>query len=116
MFSRISAVVFFLLFALLAAASPAPEVAVRQTNQCNTGSISCCNSVQDANSSQVTGLLSLLGVVLGPITGQVGLNCSPISAIALSQGATCNQEPVCCTDNQFNGLINAGCSPINLGV
>ncbi|KAH7913048.1 fungal hydrophobin-domain-containing protein [Hygrophoropsis aurantiaca] len=114
MFSRIFAVVFFLLFALLAAASPAREIAAR--GQCNTGSIQCCNTLQSASSNQVAGLLGLLGIVVGDITGQVGLNCSPVDVIGLGSGATCNQEPVCCTNNQFNGLVNLGCSPLNIGL
>ncbi|KIJ65102.1 hypothetical protein HYDPIDRAFT_89074 [Hydnomerulius pinastri MD-312] len=115
MFSRISAVIFFFLFALMAAASPVREIAARATGQCNTGTISCCNSVQQANSAGVASLLGLLGVV-GEITGQVGVQCSPISAIGLGSGATCQQQPVCCTGNSFNGLINLGCSPINLNL
>ncbi|KIJ28121.1 hypothetical protein M422DRAFT_270614 [Sphaerobolus stellatus SS14] len=97
--------------AVLAAAAPSPNGGV---SQCNTGSISCCNTVQSASSSAVTTLLGLLGIVLGDITGQVGLGCTPISVIGVGQGANCAQQPVCCTGNEFNGLINVGCTPISL--
>ncbi|KIJ67320.1 hypothetical protein HYDPIDRAFT_25785 [Hydnomerulius pinastri MD-312] len=112
MFSRLSTIATAA-FAVLAVATP--HVA-RQSSECNTGSISCCNSVQDANSSAVTLLAGLLGIVLGDLTGQVGLGCTPITVIGVGSGATCTQEPVCCTGNSYNGLINLGCSPINLNL
>ncbi|EGN99547.1 hypothetical protein SERLA73DRAFT_134819 [Serpula lacrymans var. lacrymans S7.3] len=116
MFARISTLLFTLLFALMAIASPIVERTGSTVNQCNTGSISCCNSVQDSNSTAVTGLLGLLGVSLEGIVGQVGLSCSPLSVIGVGGASSCNAEPVCCTNNQFNGLINLGCSPINLNL
>lgn len=66
---------------LLAVATPTP-----QTSQCNVGSLSCCDSTQTASSlsSPILGLLSLLGVVVGDITGEVGLTCSPITVIGVS--------------------------------
>ncbi|KAH7905554.1 fungal hydrophobin-domain-containing protein [Hygrophoropsis aurantiaca] len=114
MFARASTVVLASCFALLAVATPT-NVA-RQSGECNTGSISCCNSVQAADSSAVTTILGLLGIVLGDVTGLVGLSCSPITAVGLGSGGTCNQEPVCCTDDEYNGLINLGCSPININL
>ena len=74
----------FKLFTTLALASaafalpggpPAPS--------CSTGPIQCCNSVQSANSPSVGLLAGLLGIVLGPITGQVGLTCSPLNIIGI---------------------------------
>lgn len=73
------------------AAATAIGVPVRRTdggdspsNQCNTGTISCCNSVQSSSSSLVTTLAGLLGVVLGGVTGQVGVSCSPITVVGAS--------------------------------
>jgi hypothetical protein len=60
--------------ALLAVATPTPQ----EVNQCNTGSIHCCNSVQSASDPVIGLLAGLLGIVLGPITSQVGFNCSPL--------------------------------------
>ncbi|KAK7444490.1 hypothetical protein VKT23_015171 [Stygiomarasmius scandens] len=97
--------------ATLAAATP---LETRQ-GQCNTGPIQCCNSVQEANSSGLAGLLGLLGVVLGPITGQVGVTCSPISVIGVG-GNSCSAQPVCCENNSFNGIIALGCTPININL
>ncbi|EJD01673.1 fungal hydrophobin [Fomitiporia mediterranea MF3/22] len=79
--------------------------------QCNTGPIQCCNSVQKADSSAVTGILGLLGVVIQDINALVGLTCDPISVIGLGS-AGCSATPVCCENNTFNGLIAIGCVPI----
>ncbi|KAF8991434.1 fungal hydrophobin-domain-containing protein [Cyathus striatus] len=103
-----------MLFALplLAAASAIPRDG---SSQCNTGSIQCCNSVQEASNPVVGLLAGLLGLVLGPITGQVGLTCSPLSVIGIG-GNSCTAQPVCCTGNSFNGLIVLGCTPININL
>jgi len=99
--------------ATLAAATPARRNG--PGNQCNTGSLQCCNSVQAANSPSIATLLGLLGVVVGSVTGQVGVTCSPITVIGT--GATdCNEQPVCCTDNSFKGVVALGCTPINLNL
>ncbi|TFK75523.1 fungal hydrophobin [Pluteus cervinus] len=82
------------------------------SGQCNTGSVQCCNEVQRADSSGMSGLLGLLGVVISG-GSLVGTNCSPISAIGLG-GNSCNSQPVCCSNNNFNGLVALGCSPVNL--
>ncbi|KIJ29214.1 hypothetical protein M422DRAFT_235347 [Sphaerobolus stellatus SS14] len=97
-------------FGLLAAAAPSPQ----SVSQCNTGTASCCNTVQSASSNPVSTLLGLLGIVVGDVTAMVGLGCTPITVIGVGSGVNCAQQPVCCTDNQFNGLINLGCSPISL--
>ncbi|GLB42272.1 putative hydrophobin [Lyophyllum shimeji] len=112
MFARIST--FFLLFflALCASATVLPRT---DGNQCNTGTIQCCNSVQQASDPAVGLLAGLLGIVLGPITGQVGLTCNPISVIGVG-GNSCSAQPVCCTGNSFSGLIVLGCTPININL
>ncbi|EIW86203.1 fungal hydrophobin [Coniophora puteana RWD-64-598 SS2] len=89
--------------------------AVVAADQCNTGSAQCCNSVKQADDESLTGIFGLLGIVVGEVTGQVGVDCSPIGALS-SGGGQCNQHPVCCTNNTFKGLVNLGCSPINVGL
>ncbi|KDR81077.1 hypothetical protein GALMADRAFT_1121962 [Galerina marginata CBS 339.88] len=106
-----------LAFATLAAATVAP---VRRNDappasQCNTGDLQCCNSVQSASSSSVASLLGLLGVVVGSVTGLVGVTCSPITAIGVA-GNSCSAQPVCCTNNSFNGLVAIGCTPVNINL
>nr|ABA46363.1 hydrophobin 1 [Heterobasidion annosum] len=137
MFFRISTV-FVVALAAFAAASPAPWGAPPPTttthppvtttvtvtapattttipaSQCNTGDAQCCNSVQSATAPAVTSLLGLLGIVLEDINVLVGLSCDPISVIGVGGGANCVQQPVCCENNNFNGLINIGCTPINI--
>ncbi|EIN10141.1 hydrophobin-251, partial [Punctularia strigosozonata HHB-11173 SS5] len=89
--------------------------AVASADQCNTGSIQCCNSVQESHSDVVSTLVSLLGIDLSGVTGQVGMNCSPISGVGVG-GNSCNAAPVCCENNSFNGLIALGCIPINVSL
>ncbi|KDR80230.1 hypothetical protein GALMADRAFT_153891 [Galerina marginata CBS 339.88] len=123
MFVRVYTLSFFLFF-VLPLLVRATAVARRghggsggssPSNQCNTGTISCCNSVGSASSLGLTGILGLLGIVLDPITAILGLDCSPISVIGVA-GNSCSAQPVCCTGNQFNGLINIGCTPININL
>ncbi|KAG1740456.1 hydrophobin [Suillus paluster] len=84
------------------------------TGQCNTGSVQCCDSVAECGKSDTLDeLLSLLNVFV-PVGTSVGMSCSPITAVGTGSGASCNQEPVCCENNEYNGLINIGCSPINV--
>ncbi|EIW77446.1 fungal hydrophobin [Coniophora puteana RWD-64-598 SS2] len=108
MFTSVLAV---LPLAVLAVATPA-RLDVR--GQCNTGSVKCCNTTTDTANDALSGLLGITGILEG-ITGQVGLGCSPLSVIG-SGGGQCNQKPVCCTGNTFKGLVNLGCSPINLNL
>ncbi|EIW83013.1 fungal hydrophobin [Coniophora puteana RWD-64-598 SS2] len=102
MIARVLAVVPFAVLALAAS-----------SGQCNTGSAHCCNSVKQASDKSMTDMLGLVGIVLEDVTGQIGVDCSPLDLLS-SGGGQCNQHPVCCTDNQFNGFINLGCSPINI--
>ncbi|KAF8652355.1 hypothetical protein AX16_004385 [Volvariella volvacea WC 439] len=114
MFARVTPVLVFILFALplLAAATVVPRT---DGSQCNTGSTQCCNSVQDAKSPLTSTLAGLLGIVLGPITGQVGINCTPIDIIGVG-GNSCTTQPVCCTGNNYNGLLVVGCTPLNVNL
>ncbi|KAF8646624.1 hypothetical protein AX16_007125 [Volvariella volvacea WC 439] len=78
-------------------------------NQCNTGPIQCCNKVTTARDSTAGLIMSLLGIVTSLDT-VVGLTCSPISVLGIG-GNSCHAQPVCCSNNNFNGLIALGCSP-----
>ncbi|KJA22759.1 hypothetical protein HYPSUDRAFT_185826 [Hypholoma sublateritium FD-334 SS-4] len=119
MFARTSALFVFALPVLAAAtAFPRNNPPDSPSNQCNTGSLQCCESTQDASTAN-TGLLgvllSLLGINVGSITGQVGVTCSPITVVGVS-GTSCTEQPVCCTDNTFNGVVALGCTPININL
>ncbi|EIN05030.1 fungal hydrophobin, partial [Punctularia strigosozonata HHB-11173 SS5] len=82
-------------------------------SQCNTGSIQCCDSVQQATSPDATGLFGLLNIVLTELDVLVGITCSPLSLIGIG-GNSCSASPVCCENNSFGGLISIGCIPIIL--
>ncbi|KAL0948091.1 hypothetical protein HGRIS_010712 [Hohenbuehelia grisea] len=122
MFSS-SVVAFVLALPLLSAAAAVPEggiVAARQASggQCNTGPVLCCNSVQNATAASVVSTANMLGAAsllgsLGSALGLVGLTCNPINIIGAG-GTSCGAQPVCCSNNQFNGLLVFGCSPIIL--
>jgi len=89
------------------------EPAPTTVSQCNTGPVQCCNSVQPASSEAAAGIIGLLGIVLQNANVLVGLQCSPLNVVGLG-GSTCKSQAVCCQNNTYNGLINIGCSPINL--
>ncbi|KAF5325911.1 hypothetical protein D9611_000563 [Ephemerocybe angulata] len=123
------------LLALASVAIAIPtEPAPIPASQCNTGPIQCCNSLQAANVPAVSTLLGLLGIVVQPITALVGLTCSPISVIALPGNSwsvssssevtrvqythyvNSSAQPVCCTNNSFNGIVALGCTPVNINL
>ncbi|KAH0835039.1 hydrophobin [Lanmaoa asiatica] len=80
---------------------------------CTTGSVQCCQSVQSAGSPVVTALAGLLdGLPLLQGDTQVGLACSGITGAG--SGTSCKSTSVCCNSTHYNGLINVGCSPIDL--
>ncbi|KAG9311537.1 hydrophobin [Chiua virens] len=108
MFTRLFAIAAV---AALAIAGPAP-LAMR--SQCNTGPVTCCDKVQSVQ--EANPLLGLLGLadVAAAVGANVGLNCNPITVIGTGSGAQCQQQPVCCEQNDYNGLVNLGCSPVNL--
>ncbi|KAF8068959.1 hydrophobin [Lyophyllum atratum] len=116
MFARITTFFLFCFFALYASALVLPRTEdSEEEGQCNTGGNACCNSVQNADSENVSLLAALLGLNLSGVTGQVGVNCSPLSPVGLG-GNSCTQQPVCCSGNEFNGLIVIGCTPINVNL
>lgn len=101
------------LLALSVAAAPQTTI----VDQCNTGSVMCCNTVQDASNPVIGNLLDLLGINAGNLsssTGQVGLGCTAVGVDGSAEGASCTQAPVCCDGDNFNGFINLGCNSINV--
>ncbi|KAH6902458.1 fungal hydrophobin-domain-containing protein [Coprinopsis sp. MPI-PUGE-AT-0042] len=95
--------------ALAAAAIAAPAAAP----SCSTGPVQCCNSVSTAKDPATALLLGLLGVVVQDVNIPIGVTCSPISVIGLP-GNSCNSQTVCCDNNNFNGVVAIGCTPINI--
>ncbi|KIJ23317.1 hypothetical protein M422DRAFT_196074, partial [Sphaerobolus stellatus SS14] len=85
----------------------------RIPGQCKTGDAQCCNSTSLASNPVTALFLRTLGIVVDGVGIIVGITCSPIDLLAIG-GATCSQQPVCCTNNSFNGVVNIGCAPISL--
>ncbi|CAL1710922.1 unnamed protein product [Somion occarium] len=124
MFARSTMTVFsVLLLALLAVATntpppttttvtvTAPAATVTAVNQCNTGSIQCCNQVVTADSGLGGLLLGLLNIVVTDLNVLLGVECDPITVIG-GGGSACDAHPVCCENKSIGGLISIGCIPI----
>ncbi len=56
-------------------------------------------SLFKSNETAISTLLGLLGLDVSSITGQVGLQCSGISAVGLGGNSACSAQPVCCQNN-----------------
>ncbi|TFK93317.1 fungal hydrophobin, partial [Polyporus arcularius HHB13444] len=83
-------------------------------SSCSTGELKCCDTVKSASDPSTATLAGLLGVVLGSVTGQVGLDCTPISVVSIASGNACSAQAVCCTNNSYGTLVSAGCIPVKL--
>ncbi|KAK0474294.1 hydrophobin-251 [Armillaria luteobubalina] len=122
MFAHISS---FTALLTLATATILPREGGDSATCSAAGTTQCCQSTENicltssplpSNLSPSTvALLGLLGVIVGDLTADVGLTCSPISVIGVG-GTSCDAQTVCCDDNNFNGVIALGCSPINIGL
>ncbi|KIJ41343.1 hypothetical protein M422DRAFT_255535 [Sphaerobolus stellatus SS14] len=83
----------------------APAATVTTIAQCNTGDAQCCNTVGATDSIPIVGsIFGLLDIVLDDLSVIVGLGCTPITILGLCQGANYAQQPVCCSNNSFNGF------------
>ncbi|KAH6899495.1 hydrophobin, partial [Coprinopsis sp. MPI-PUGE-AT-0042] len=89
-----------------------------QYEQCNGGTVQCCNWTQSSKnlSNGLQGLLAGLGVNVSQLTGQVGVTCTGVKVLAVGGGSSCTQQKVCCSNNNFNGAVALGCNPINISV
>ncbi|KAF8154163.1 fungal hydrophobin-domain-containing protein [Crassisporium funariophilum] len=112
MFARVYSLFFFLFFAFPMLASAA---VVARTDQCNTGPIQCCNKVGTAQAIGYTHILAAAGIVIQPVDAILGVECSPITIIGAG-GNSCSAQPVCCTGNTYNGLVNVGCTTVNINL
>ncbi|EAU88857.1 hypothetical protein CC1G_01230 [Coprinopsis cinerea okayama7 len=113
MFARFNAGLLAVALALPAVVSATPVVA-RTENACNTGSLHCCESTFSSNHPSVSTLAGLFGFV-GNLGNSIGISCSALNIGSLGGAPNCNQQTVCCTGNQYNGLIAFGCTPFNFG-
>ncbi|KAI4525494.1 fungal hydrophobin-domain-containing protein [Schizophyllum commune] len=84
---------------------------------CSSGPVYCCNKTEDSKhlDKGATALLGLLNIKIGNLKDLVGFNCSPLSVIGVG-GNSCSAQTVCCTNTYQHGLVNVGCTPINIGL
>ncbi|KAL1659198.1 hydrophobin 6 [Schizophyllum commune] len=85
-------------------------------DQCNSGTLQCCESTTKSSDIDRVLLSSMLGVDVGSITGLIGKNCSPVSVVGVGAGSTCDTQTVCCDGDSFDGLVNLGCKSGNFAV
>ncbi|KAI6115104.1 hydrophobin-3 precursor [Pisolithus croceorrhizus] len=107
MFSRIFVA---LPLALLVAANAHLEA----RDQCNTGAIQCCQSLQQADQSASLVQKCGLTVAEAAAQGLVGVNCSPLTVVGTGSGCQASAQTACCKNVYFNGGVNIGCSAINV--
>ncbi|KAI0029934.1 hypothetical protein K488DRAFT_15455, partial [Vararia minispora EC-137] len=60
---------------------------------CNSGSVQCCNQVQEVSAPTLSPPYALIPGFLQGANFPVGTDCSPL---ALGAGGQCNQQTVCC--------------------
>ncbi|KAI0657136.1 fungal hydrophobin-domain-containing protein [Cubamyces menziesii] len=102
------------MFSGLAAATTLALPLLAAAQNCNTGPVQCCNTLEDTNSAAGAALLDLLHLNAQDIVGQIGLECNPIDVIGVGEGAHCAAQPVCCQNNNVGGLASIGCVPVQL--
>ncbi|EPQ53210.1 hypothetical protein GLOTRDRAFT_45987, partial [Gloeophyllum trabeum ATCC 11539] len=77
--------------------------------QCSTGTQQCCDNVTTADDPDAAALISLLGITIADPTTPLGLGCTALPAVGCQ-----DSTPVCCENNNYNGLVNIGCVAINV--
>ncbi|KAF8149220.1 hypothetical protein K438DRAFT_1625175, partial [Mycena galopus ATCC 62051] len=75
---------------------------ITSISQCNTGDSRCCNYIRAANTVRTS------------LSVPYGLGCTPTTVVGIANGGVCTGQPVCYTNNNFNGLIGVGCAMISL--
>ncbi|KAF8990927.1 fungal hydrophobin-domain-containing protein, partial [Cyathus striatus] len=84
-------------------------------SDCDTGDLQCCDTTGTATTPSIAALLTQLSIVVPDITALIGATCSPISGVGVG-GNSCTAQPVCCSNDSFNGVIVLGCTPVNINL
>ncbi|KAF8870376.1 hypothetical protein BD779DRAFT_1580696 [Infundibulicybe gibba] len=74
--------------------------------QCNTGTLVCCQWIDTASSpsAPTVGQFAAVGVPLVPAMGLVGCNCSPITG-----SDSCPTNPLRCREIRSGGAVAFSC-------
>ncbi|KAG6378995.1 hydrophobin [Boletus reticuloceps] len=83
---------------------------------CSTGPIQCCDSTSSTVTPSIAQLLGSLNIDVSSVAVPIGLTCSPIQLIGVGSGSSCTGQTVCCENDNFNGLVALGCTPINVNL
>ncbi|PVF92938.1 fungal hydrophobin [Serendipita vermifera] len=83
-----------------------------EINNCNVEQEYCCDQTYDSSDKNALSMFSWIGIV-APVEGpMVGVQCNPIVNI-IGGVKGCQANAVCCSQNNFNGLVNVGCNSIS---
>ncbi|KAE9394951.1 hydrophobin 2 [Gymnopus androsaceus JB14] len=106
----------FVSAALVTLAFGAPTLRGESPEDCTTGALECCQTVELASNPSTYQLLGLLGIVPNDLNVLVGINCTPIPFVDGVVLGVCNDNPVCCEDNNTNPYvpISIDCVPVAL--
>ncbi|PVF95038.1 fungal hydrophobin [Serendipita vermifera] len=109
MFS-IRAIVSFL---AVATALTGVLAAPTEINNCNVEQEYCCDQTYYSDDKNFLDFAGLVGILVPVERTMVGVQCNPIANI-VGGVKGCQASAVCCSENNFNGLVNVGCNSIQL--
>ncbi|KAH6904967.1 hypothetical protein BKA70DRAFT_514965 [Coprinopsis sp. MPI-PUGE-AT-0042] len=86
-------------------------------SQCSSKDFQCCKLVGSSDDGVIGHLLNTLGIVLTPVAEFVGITCTPIDILDITQPSKCQDKPLCCSGRNISGvlgLVAIGCNPIEI--
>jgi len=81
-------------------------------SECNTGTLQCCDSTAYSD-DPIVGTLDGLADTDIPVGASIPLG---IACYGILVASSCTAQPVCCDNVSQHGLINVGCTPVNIGL
>ncbi|KAF9042980.1 hypothetical protein BJ165DRAFT_1328212, partial [Panaeolus papilionaceus] len=78
---------------------------------CNSGPVQCCGSLQAPSQYNAAAVASALGLAVQDVTGQLGVQCTPLTGIGAGTGNNCASSPLCCQRNFESQGAGVNCSP-----
>ncbi|KAH8118784.1 fungal hydrophobin [Phellopilus nigrolimitatus] len=113
-FTKLNGLLALLALPILAAATPwaTPTTSVPITTTVTVTSTATSTAVP-ATARPARPSSAELGVLVDGLDVLLGVTCSPITVVGGVAG-TCSASPVCCENNNFNGVVAVGCVPVTL--